>query len=310
MGLLIGTDDGLYRSRTLEGTGTEQVLDCGRVLRVERFDGLSGVFAATKTGLFHADDEVANWRNLGVPRKEVYSVAASPDGRQLYAGTHPAHLYISGDGGETWMESERFLDLPSREQWNTLRHRNEAHVRSLVTHFQAPRRVIAGVEVGGVHVSDDGGVTWDERRDDVHDDIHHLLATDSDTLVAATGTGLYRTEDGGQSWVRLDTDFDYRYFREVVQFEESLVTASARNPPSCWTGPDGAVAVGLKSTDRGITFSKFEYPGAPEELATAFTVVDGTLVGGTMTGRLFQWTSDGWRFNWAVPTGVRSLVKA
>lgn len=100
-----------------------------------------------------------------MPREEVFSVVVNPDGDRLYAGTHPAHLYVSTDDGETWTELEGLQDLPSREEWHTPRHRNETHIRSLGVHPDAPERVIAGVEVGGVHVSEDDGETWTERSE-------------------------------------------------------------------------------------------------------------------------------------------------
>lgn len=78
------------------------------------------------------------WTDLDVPRREVYSVLVSPDGERLYAGTHPAHLYVSTDEGDSWRELTGLQDLPSREAWRLPHHRNEAHVRSLGAHPSAP----------------------------------------------------------------------------------------------------------------------------------------------------------------------------
>jgi len=220
MAVLIGTRDGIYRTATVPVEGAEQVLDSGDVPRVRTFPAVDGVFAATKTGLYRSMDEGQTWKDLGVPQEEVYSVVASPDGERLYAGTHPAHLYVSTDSGETWDELEGFQELPSRDEWHTPRHRNEAHVRSLGVHPETPDRVVAGVEVGGVHVSDDQGETWTERRDGVQDDVHHVLVLGADEFVASCGDGLYRTRDTGQSWTRLDTELDHRYFREAFELDE------------------------------------------------------------------------------------------
>ena len=180
----------------------------------------------------------------------MYSVVASSNGERLYAGTHPAHLYVSTDGGDTWDELEGFQDLPSRDQWHTPRHRNEAHVRSLGVHPEMPDRVIAGVEVGGVHVSEDQGEIWTERRDGVHDDVHHVLALGPDEYVASYGDGLYRTQDAGQSWTRLDTELDHRYFREAVAVDGRLYAAAARSSPRTWSGEGGADAVLLENGSR------------------------------------------------------------
>jgi photosystem II stability/assembly factor-like uncharacterized protein len=308
MGLVIGTNDDLYRTPTLDGSDAEQTLDCGRALRVRRFDGVDGVFAATHDGLYRSLDGGTTWTDMDVPRTEVYSVVASPNGERLYAGTHPAHLYVSTDVGETWNELDGFQELPSRDQWHTPRHRNEAHIRSLGTHPDVPHRLIAGVEVGGVHVSEDDGETWTERRDGAHDDIHHVLVQGPSTYVASTGTGLYRTEDAGESWTRLDTSLDHRYFREAIDHEGTLFAAAARGPPGTWRGSDGADAILVESTDAGATLETVPYPGAPDEIILAWTVAEDTVIAGTNDGRILQRTENGWETQGTLPAGIRSLV--
>ena len=99
MEVCIGTRDGVYRAAGVPTTDVEQVLDSGNTLRVRTFPAVDGVFAATKTGLYRSADDGRTWENLDVPREEVYSVGVSPDGERLYAGTHPAHLYVSTDRG-------------------------------------------------------------------------------------------------------------------------------------------------------------------------------------------------------------------
>ncbi|WP_115864510.1 WD40/YVTN/BNR-like repeat-containing protein [Halorussus litoreus] len=308
MAVLIGTRDGVFRATTIPVDDVEQVLDSGDVPRVRTFPEVDGVFAATKTGLFRSMDEGQTWADLGVPQEEVYSVVASPDGERLYTGTHPAHLYVSTDGGETWDELEGFQELPSRDEWHTPRHRNEAHVRSLSVHPETPDRVIAGVEVGGVHISEDQGETWTERRDGVHDDVHHVLVLGPDEYVASCGDGFYRTRDAGQSWTRLDTDLDHRYFREAFAFDGRLYAAAARNSPGTWSGENGADAILVESTDFGETIETVSYSGEPAEVILAWTAVDGRVLAGTNDGRLISRDADGtWADAGMIPAGIRSL---
>ena len=305
MALLIGTRDGVFRSdEPLDDA--EHVLDAGTTLRVRTFDG--DAYAATTSGLFRSADEGRTWTDLDVPREEVYSVVASPDGEYLYAGTHPAHLYVSTDDGETWTECEGFQDLPSRDEWHTPRHRDEAHVRGLGTHPDAPERLVAGVEVGGVHVSEDRGETWTERREGVHDDVHHVLVLDSEAYVASTGGGLYRTRDAGRSWARLDEDVAHGYFREAFAFDGTFYAAAARNPPPSWGGEHGADAALFESRDGGDTLNAVDYPGAPEEFVLAWAEWDGRVVAGTTGGRVLARESDGWTTLGRVPADVRSLT--
>lgn len=321
MSLLVGTHDGVYRSKSRALDDVEKVLDSGVTLRVRTF-GHHGSFAASKTGLYHSGDGGATWDDLGVPRTEVYSVVLGPDGTRLYAGTHPAHLYVSTDAGVTWAELDGFRELPSRNRWHTPRHRGAAHVRSLGVHPDAPERVIAGVEVGGIHVSDDDGVTWTERRDglqterrdDLQYDVHHVLVLEADEYVVSCGGGLYRTRDTGRSWTRLDAGLDRPYFQEAFADRDRLYAAAQTLPPTLPMGTsysgrdvDGAL---YESADGGDTFEAVSYPGAPDEFVSAWTVADGRVLAGTTGGRVIVREDGTWTTLGHVPAWIRSLTAA
>ncbi|MCH7659796.1 MAG: glycosyl hydrolase [Euryarchaeota archaeon] len=310
MSLLIGTGDGVYRSASGALDDVERVLDSGVTLRVRTFEHFEGVFATSKTGLYRSVDGGTTWENLGVPREEVFSVVGSPDGARLYAGTHPAHLYVSRDQGETWDELDGFQELPSQEQWHTPRHRDSAHVRSLGVHSDAPERVIAGIEVGGVHVSEDNGETWSERRDglpergdDLQYDVHHVLVLGADEYVVSCGGGLYRTHDAGRSWRRLDTGSNYPYFQEAFAYRGRLYAAAETLPPS----PPAAL---FESVGGGDSFESLPYPGEPDEFVVAWTAVGGRILAGTTKGRVIAREDDGWITLGRVPAGIGSLTSA
>lgn len=312
--LLIGTYEGLYRAPIDQINDATRVFDSEHVHRVRQFD--DEVFAATSAGLFRSTDSGQTWTNLGVPRTEVYSVLWNPNDERLYAGTHPTHLYVSTDDGESWRELEGFRELPSREEWSTPRHRNEAHIRSLCTHPDSPHRIIAGIEVGGIHVSDDDGVMWTERRvtgfDAPHThDIHHVLVQDSDTYVASTGSGLYRTRDAGRSWTRLDADLDHTYFREAFAADGRLYAAAARSVPSTWGGEHGPDAALFESTDGGDAFETVSYPNEPEDFVFAWTALDtddGDVLAGTRNGTILQRSGDEWTTIGSVPASISALA--
>jgi photosystem II stability/assembly factor-like uncharacterized protein len=311
--LLAGTYEGVYRADAPRFDSAEQVLDAGRVMRVRRFEEWDGVFATTKSGLYRSTDGGDSWTDLGVPREEVYSVLGDPAGERLYAGTHPAHLYVSDDNrgeqtdGTTWQELSGLQDLPSRDSWHTPRHRNEAHVRSLGSHPDAPERVVAGVEVGGVHVSDDRGETWAERRSGVHDDVHHVLVREPDHYVASCGGGLYRTRDAGTTWIRLDTDADHTYFREAFAYDGTLYAAAARSSPGTWQGERGADAALFESENEGDTLESVAYPGLPEEVVLSWTTHDDRVMAGTNDGSVIFRSSGEWVEAGELPAGVASL---
>jgi WD40 repeat protein len=315
--LITGTHDGVYQVSGIERGSEfehEKVLDTETVMRVRELDGLDGVFAVTKSGLYHSLDG-NEWIDLGIPQEEVYSAVSNPSGNRLYAGTHPAHIYVcttpSADSSRTpneyeWSEADGFQDLPSRDEWYTPRHRNEAHVRSLRTHHDKPQRVIAGVEAGGVHISDDNVETWEERTAEVPDDIHHLLIRGADEFIASTGFGLHRTTDGGQSWTRLDDDLEQRYFREATDHDGVVYTSAAMGPSPDWD--DSTDAVLLASLD-GRSLEEIESP-RPNEIVLAWTAIGDTLVSGTNDGTVLLRRDDEWTVAGELPVtgqGIRSL---
>jgi photosystem II stability/assembly factor-like uncharacterized protein len=85
-------------------------------------------------------------------------------------------------------------------------------IRGFSHHSQ---RFYAAAEVGGVLGSDDGGQSWDlvagsDGNPDlagpaepfIYPDIHDIAvhSTNADLVFAATGGGLYRSDDGGTTW--------------------------------------------------------------------------------------------------------------
>lgn len=295
--LLAGSEDGLYRLRNIDGPDdptVETALDAGTIMRLRAFDAFDGVFAATETGLYHSLDG-REWTNLNVPQEKVYSVGAAPDGR-LYAGTRPAHLYVAEGGGSLdgsadleWRELDGFQDLPSREEWRLPRHENLAQVRDVHVLPEAPERVIAGVEVGGVHVSDDGGETWTERRGDAHDDVHELAVLGPEEFVTATGFGLFRTTDAGQSWTRLDEGYDQRYFRSTCVVDGDIYAGSAMAHTATWEEADADPEL-FVSRD-GDALEPVDHP-RPEETVTGITGIDGTPVAATHRGTVLRGDGD------------------
>lgn len=299
--LVVGTDEGAYRFDDRAATDSRRVLDAAGVMRLRRFEGLRGTFAATAEGLFHSLDCDA-WTDLGVPRESVYAVAASPDGDRLYAGTRPAHVYVAGvaDGLDdlSWRECEGFQDLPSRDDWRLPRHENLAQVRDLHVPDAAPNRVVAGAEVGGVHVSDDGGDTWTERRDGTHDDVHELRVLGPEEFVAGTGFGLFRTTDAGRSWTRLDDGVDQRYVRSVFVHDGDVYAGAALASSASWDEEDADPAL-LVSRD-GDSVERVAHPRS-DEVVTGMTAVDGRLVAGTHRGSVLVRETDGWTVAGSIP---------
>lgn len=319
MTILLGTQDGVYRAESVKFHDVKRVLDSGVTLNVRSSEEY-GAFASSKTGLYHSTDDGNTWTKLPVPEKEVYDAAVSPDGTHWYAGTHPAHIFVSTDEGNSWNDRTAFQELPSRDQWHTPRHRGLSHVRSLAVHPDTPALLIAGVEVGGIHVSQDYGKTWAERREDlIHDrrddlqyDVHHVLAISESKYVISCGGGLYRTESAGRSWTRLEVDPWRQYATESYYSDSTLYASVQTHPPRLPMGNQSQIeevdASLVTSTDGGTSFQKQPYPGEPRDYVYAWTASNGRVLAGTIRGHILTQDGDGWVLVEKIPSWIRSMT--
>lgn len=166
--------------------------------------------------------------------------------------------------------------------------------------------MVAGVEVGGVHVSPDGGGRWTSRRITGHDaphpdDIHHLAMPGPETLLASTGSGCFRSTDLGHSWDRLDDRYRQRYFREALEHDGRVYAGAApASSPSWDDDPDHA----LFEAPAGQPLEPVETP-VPEEHPIGWCVVNGAPVAATHRGTLLRRGPDGWTVSGSVPTPGR-----
>ncbi len=297
---LVGSDDGVYRVSTpvrSDAAEATKTLDSGRVMRLRQFEGVRGIFAATKTGLYRSLDG-ERWTDLNVPREEVYAVGMDSSGEDLYVGTRPAHVYVTESLSDDdtavadveWAESTGFQELPSREAWRLPRHDDLAQVRDLRRDPATSNRVVAGVEVGGVHVSDDGGDAWTERSDGVDDDVHELHVVGPEEYVAATGHGLFDTSDAGRTWRRRDVGVPQSYFRCAFSIGGVVYVSGALSNSSTWDDDDAEPAL-FRCRDDSLEPIPIPYA---DETVTGMTAVDGDLVVATHRGHLLSRSADGW----------------
>lgn len=301
--LIAGCADGVYRTADIFGsneTTVEKVLEAEEVYRVRQFESVDGLFVTAESGLYYSPNGI-DWTELTVPEGQVYAVTAAPSGERIYAGTRPARVFTAewssthGIDETAWDEVSGFDEVRKRSDWGIPRHDGVAQVRSLCTHPATPDRLVAGVEVGGIYVSDDRGSSWSERRiegfDAPHtDDIHHVSFEDDTTLIASTGSGLYRSPDTGRTWDRLDGDHSQRYFREAFVADGSIVAGAAPASSTSWnTNPDHA----LFECHDGTALEAATSP-TPDEVVIGWCTIDDVVVAATHRGTLLERRSDGW----------------
>ena len=187
-------------------------------------------------GIFKSADGGGSWEELpGIGHHRITAVTVSPADGAVYAGTEPSALFVSRDGGATWRELEGMRNLPSAPTWSFPPRPWTSHVRAIALSYEDPNPVVAGIELGGVMRSADGGETWEDQRPGAYADCHNLSAHPAapEALYEAAGGGFAESGDFGESWEAVDAGMDRWYvWGLAVDLEDpTLVYTSAAPGP-------------------------------------------------------------------------------
>jgi photosystem II stability/assembly factor-like uncharacterized protein len=228
------------------------------------------VYAAGRSGVWRSDDGGAHWHGVFYPEGdydpmpqglEWQVVAADPGQSGHVLGGHGMILETE-DGGESWVVRWTFDDI--REElsgdvggWVIViafaPSDSTTVYAGLGSDYCAfgnePEGSACSPAGAGVLVSHDGGTTWERAVDNNTRDLSIIdLAvdpTDAQTAYIATFQGVFRTNDGGQSWESLYTPTEG--FSRVVAVNPS-------DPQHIVVGIEQIGA--YVSTDGGITWEE------------------------------------------------------
>lgn len=201
----------------------EQVL-AGQDVRCLEVDPLNPdvVYAGTQgQGVLRSDDGGRNWRPLGLQGLIIKSLAASRhQPGVIYAGTKsPPLIYRTQDGGADWEELTGFRRVRGRWLWvSPAEPPFTAYVLALAISPGDPNVLLAGVELGAVVRSADGGTSWSNHRPGAGRDCHQLLfhPRESQWAYQAHGGGPAVSRDAGLTWKQPKAGLDRRYCSNVA----------------------------------------------------------------------------------------------
>ena len=218
----------------------------------------------------------------------------------LYAGTKPAQLLASRDGGKSFAVTEALRNHPSRETWNPGGAGLVLH--TIVSDPADAQKLWIGISAAGVFATEDGGQSW-ERRNRLsnaescghHDHpaapregetghcVHnmHRAPGETDLLYQQNHHGVWRSTDGGRSWEDINNGLPSTFGFPI--------RIHPRDPQTIWTlplngdsvgrfPPDAAAAV-WRSRDGGQNWEA-KRNGLPQE-GCFFTVLRQAMAGDT-----------------------------
>ncbi len=234
-----------------------------------------------------SDPETAkffNWKPVDTPfddLKSVWSVKYAHG--VLYAGSDPAHLHASHDGGETWTRVQSLAEFPGREDWNPGAAGLVLH--TIVEDPGAPDRLWLGVSAAGVFATEDGGATWERRNQLSNADacehhnhpaaprdgetghcVHNMVRAGDGVLYQQNHHGTYRSADGGRTWHDITDGLPstFGFPIAVHPHDPQTIWVLPLNGDSAGRYPPNASAAVWKSADGGATWAA-KQDGLPQD---------------------------------------------
>jgi photosystem II stability/assembly factor-like uncharacterized protein len=291
--LYAGTDAGLMKSTDQGATWSPTATVPGGAIEPVVVAPVTGnpsmVVAGSTAGIAVSGDGGANWQmmNSGLTSLAITSLATTPDGSLLYAGTSGGGLFRSPRTLVNWTPVNAGIS-------GTI-------VLTVRIDSRAPATVYAGMDGTGIYRSLDGGATWALRSTGLGNTVVRSIIVDpgdSNMILAATDNGVCRSIDGAETW----TDSSSGLVSRAAHSLDIATGGGGSNP--AFVGTDAGVfrvGVGASSSasNSGLTAAAVNAiavePNAP-----------ATLYAGT-PGGVYKSLNSGGRWD-AVNNGLTSVA--
>jgi photosystem II stability/assembly factor-like uncharacterized protein len=226
------------------------------------------LFAGADDGLYKSSDGGQKFERLDSPmnKMDVWKIAFDPsDPDTMFAGTRPAALFRSTDGGRHW-------DKLGVEMVEECPNVGVPRVTALTVDPSDHHVIWAGVEVDGVRRSLDGGETWTRITGGLTDpDIHDVAvrtAGNRNTVLTSTPREIFTSTDKGESWQGLGVGkrFGLPYCRSLALKADDPSTVFVATGDGA-AGSTGAIQ---RSKDGGQSWERLPLPVEPNSPIWAF----------------------------------------
>lgn len=269
-----------------------------------------------------ADPDTAaffDWTPTDVPFDDLKAVWSLHHAHGvIYAGTNPATLLSSKDGGRTWNRNSALDNHPSRESWSSGGAGLVLH--TLISDPENAEKLWLGVSMAGVFATEDGGQSW-ERRNRLSNDsacpdqnnpaaprngetghcVHNIQRGPDDLMYQQNHHGTYRSTDGGRTWSDITAGLPSTFGFPIAihPADPETIWVLPLNGDTAGRFPPDASAAVWKSTNGGETWQA-KRDGLPQG-SCFFTVLRQAMATdskagiyfGTNTGSIFASFDEG-----------------
>ncbi len=169
-----------------------------------------------------------------------------------YAGSSPAGLFRSDDGGDRWEPVAGFNDHPERPKWAAFGTPDGELLHSILVDPRYPRHLYLSISIGGTFESTDGGSSWAPINEgvaadfmpdadvpyghDPHCVVMHPLQPDR--LYQQNHCGSYRLDRPARRWVRIGLNMP----KKIGDIGFPIVV-HPRDPDTAWVFPMDGTSV-------------------------------------------------------------------
>jgi len=334
--LLVGTKKGLFvlRGEASRGDPFEVAhrLFAGDVVEFAVRDPRSGRYFASVTSGFYgprvlyADDPAGDWQQatgLTFPEgtddalQRIWVIRPGEADDLLYAGTDPAALFLSTDGGASWALNEALWKERHAGDWQPGLGGLALH--SICPWPGDPDRLAVGVSAAGVWRTEDGGASWQSGFDGMVPEylpeearagtnvlcVHnmHRAPRRAQRLFMQFHGSVYRSDNEGAHWIDiaagLPSGFGFpltidpadpdRAFVIPLVSPDDRVTPESRvrvyatgDAGASWTG----LGDGLPQQNAYLTILRqaFDHEGEGDDLGLYFGATSGEVFGSADAG--------------------------
>ena len=215
----------IYKSYLLKNKWVSSISDSGKWITT-----LTGEIFYNKDG-FTAKEYSEPALCIFFPKHRVWYVHEHENG-VLLAGTNPAGIYRSKDNGINWEIVQSIKNLAIEKKW--MSHQGHAHLLNIIKDPKKQTHIYAGIEVAGVHKSEDSGETWIDITFNLNPDVHKIAFL-SEELFATTGSGVYKFENSKKSWTKINgLPLKYVQGLSMIEQKKEFCITSAKKPFGRW----------------------------------------------------------------------------
>jgi photosystem II stability/assembly factor-like uncharacterized protein len=336
--LLVGTMKGLFLARSGAGRRRWEISGPffpGSSVYAAALDARAGrhrIWAAPSSmhwgaELVWSDDFGKTWsrpstplvcfpEDAGASLKNIWQIspgrADEPD--TLYCGVEPSALFESRDAGKTWSLNAGLWNHPHRAKWNP--GGGGLCLHTVLVDPNTPGRLTVASSTGGVYRSDDDGRSWNVKNRGVRAEFYpgkypefgqcvHKIAHNASRpgrLFLQNHWGLYRSDDGGDSWQDIangvPSDFGFCVGAHPRDPDTAFIVPIHSDGFRCT--PEGKLRV-YRTRDAGASWQAMTR-GLPQKNALETVVRDGMAVDpftpagvyfGTRSGKLYGSRDEG-----------------